>query len=805
MLDVLAWLLVVELLGLLAFPILYTLVPWLPDRGYTLTKPLGLLLAFYPLWLLASTQLIPNSLVTLLFILVALAAVAVRMVWLRQSEMQKFLRREWRTLLMAELVFLGVFAIWVVIRSHDAAINHTEQPMDFAFLNATVVSQYFPPNDPWLAGESVSYYYFGYLMFGGLVRLAAVPTAVGYNLAMVLVPALAAIGIFGLTTNVVRLAGGRLRGAVISGLLSVLLLLGIANLEGALEFTRATGAGSQGFWNWVDIKGLDGPSQSSYWYPSEPGWWWWRATRVIDTVENGRSLDYTITEFPFFSFLLGDLHPHVMSLPFVLVFSGLVLNFFVAPLRLGLRQWRSAAGQIVLLALVLGALGFINLWDLPVFGALFVGVALAKGYAQERSVPRGALVALPAVVAVVALALLLYLPFYLTFDSQAQGVVPVEEYVTRPFHFLVIWGLYLFIAVPFVVWELALALRRRPRRWQEPVIAVALVLLPWLLWSLIEGVLVWDLLEMFGMAWQRLLHLLPLAVMMAAAVYVVLLRVRGDETAGDSSQTGEGEGGLGTSSEVALMSVGSGLARAFPLVLLALAMLLLMGPELFYLLDLFGGRMNTVFKLSYQAWPLLAVACSYALYYLGSRYGTAGLALRLAGYGWGGLLAVGLIASLYYPAAATYTKTSGLGGNATLDGLAYMAASSQGELRGIQWLNENYRPGDIIVEAVGDDYSEYGRVSASTGIPTVLGWTFHEEQWRGSRVPFEGRQESVQRLYQTTDPQEAREILHQYGVTYILMGPRERAKYGTDGLAKFSALGSIQFQDEDVVIYRVRG
>ena len=807
MLDVLSWLLAVELLGLLALPIVYTLTPWLPDRGYTLAKPVGLLLAFYPLWLLASSPVVPNSLFTLLLILVALAVVSGRIAWYRQADMREFLRREWRVLLLSEIVFLGMFAIWAVIKSHDAAINHTEQPMDFAFLNSSVISQHFPPQDPWLAGESVSYYYFGYLMFGGLTRLAAVPAAVGYNLALALVVALAAAGTFGLVVNVVRLTGGGLRGAAVSGLLGVFLLLGIANLESGLELVRAGGGGEPGFWEWVDIKGLDGPEQSSTWYPSEGGWWWWRATRVIDTVEGGRSLDYTITEFPFFSFLLGDLHPHLMSLPFVLAFIGLVLNFYVAPIKLGLGWLRTNAVDVVALALVLGALGFINLWDLPVFGALLVGAALAKVYGQERAIARSILKALAAVMPVVFLALLLYLPFYLSFNSQAQGVLPVEEYVTRPFHFLVVWGLFLLVAVPFIVWELVSVLRRRLWRWQDGIVAAALALLPWLVWVLAEGVLVWDPLEMAGMAWWRFLHLLPLMFLMAVAVYVALLWVRnaGKDDAASEASPGEGAGeDTTTSPEAVAMPKGMILARAFPLMLMALAMLLLMGPELFRVVDIFGNRMNTMFKLSFQAWTLLALAGAYALYYLGSRYSGAGSWVRVAGYAWIGLLAIGLVGSAYYPAAAAYTKTSGLAGSSTLDGLAYVAGSSTGELLGIQWLKENYQPGDRIIEAVGDDYSDYGRVSASTGIPTVLGWTFHEEQWRGSREPFEGRQEDVRRLYQTRATHEATEVLNRYGVTYIFVGPRELVSYGTEGLAKFVTLGDVVFQEGDVVIYRVR-
>ena len=166
---------------------------------------------------------------------------------------------------------------------------------------------------------------------------------------------------------------------------------------------------------------------------------------------------------------------------------------------------------------------------------------------------------------------------------------------------------------------------------------------------------------------------------------------------------------------------------------------------------------------------------------------------------------LGALAAFYYPMASTYTKTSGLSGDATLDGLAHVASAAPAEYNGIRWLTENFKPGEIIVEAVGDDYSEYGRVSSSTGIPTVVGWTFHEQQWRGSTKPFEGRREDVQRLYQTLDIEEAREIQSRYGVTYVYVGPRERASYGTDGLGKFEALGDAVFREGNVVIYRVAG
>ena len=254
----------------------------------------------------------------------------------------------------------------------------------------------------------------------------------------------------------------------------------------------------------------------------------------------------------------------------------------------------------------------------------------------------------------------------------------------------------------------------------------------------------------------------------------------------------------------------SALALTFALAMASIALLLVMGPELFRILDLFGNRMNTVFKLSYQAWVLFSVVGAFALYYMVSRFNGMNPVLRLAAYGWTGVLAVGVLASFYYPLAAAYTKSSGPSGNATLDGLAYIEVANPSERFGIQWLKENAGTDDRIVEAVGDSYSEHGRISSSTGIPTVLGWTFHEEQWRGSRKLFEGREEDVRALYQTANLEEAKGILDKYKINYVIVGPREMAKYGNDGLGKFEQLGELVFPSRidsidpgEMLIYRV--
>ena len=144
---------------------------------------------------------------TAIALVLLMAAASAYIAYRNLDELRDFIAREWRTLVIAEAVFLVFFIGWALFRSYDPFINHTEQPMDLALLSASINSQVGHPEDPWLRGESISYYYFGYWMMGALSQIAAVPSNIAYNLAMALIPAMAATGIFGLVSNMVRING----------------------------------------------------------------------------------------------------------------------------------------------------------------------------------------------------------------------------------------------------------------------------------------------------------------------------------------------------------------------------------------------------------------------------------------------------------------------------------------------------------------------------------------------------------------------------------------------------------------------
>lgn len=251
-------------------------------------------------------------------------------------------------------------------------------------------------------------------------------------------------------------------------------------------------------------------------------------------------------------------------------------------------------------------------------------------------------------------------------------------------------------------------------------------------------------------------------------------------------------------------------AGHFVWLLLLVGTLLLLICEWVFIRDYFDNRMNTVFKLYYQAWLMLAVAGAYVLYFLAARrprmgQGSGGGLGRL---GWPALAALMLAASLVYPLAGTVAKTEGFARRPTLDGHAFMARSQPDDYEAIRWLQETVPGTPTIVEAAGGSYSSAGRVSAFTGLPTLLGWDFHEQQWRGSYAEQGKRKAEIDAIYSSYDRAAVEGLLRQYGVTYVYVGPLERETYGKFGAAaleKFAAFMDVAHRNNGVTIYRVRG
>ncbi len=230
-------------------------------------------------------------------------------------------------------------------------------------------------------------------------------------------------------------------------------------------------------------------------------------------------------------------------------------------------------------------------------------------------------------------------------------------------------------------------------------------------------------------------------------------------------------------------------------------LLCLLIPEVVYVRDSFAGgdlyRMNTVFKLGYQAWLLLAIAGAGVIAWSAAWLG------RRVRIGWAVGLVAGLALAAIYPVAGTYARKGGFADAPHLDGLRWLSASAPGDPEAIEGLRDNAPRGAVVLESVGDDYSAFGhaRISTFTGLPTVLGWPGHEVQW--AHEPG-SRRADVDRLYATTEAAEARPLLARYDVRYVVVGPIERTDHGEAGVAKWDTLGRRVFDREGTAVWELR-
>lgn len=833
MIAFIAWYLILTLLGWLTFPLTYRLFPALSDRGFTLSRTAGLLLWSYVFWLFTALGLSFNNLGGILFGLLPVIGLSALALFARRggaagpsqgsssvSEILQWIRDNLRVVVTAEILFLVAFGLLALLRAGNPTLDNAEKPMELMFINSILRSPSFPPHDGWLSGYAISYYYFGYVMTAMLAQVSGVSGSIAHNLMTSLVFSLTAVGAYGILFNLLATRrSDTAAGSVVSALLAPLFMLVVSNLEGFLEVLHRRGllwGGTRNFWTWLDIKDLNqAPALPLGWIPDR-FWWWWRASRVISDYDLAGAPREVIDEFPFFTFLHADLHPHVLAVPLLLLTVAVGLNIFRGGWTgefkiLGARLHLSRAGFLIG-ALVLGGMAFLNIWDILLCGAL-----IAVSYGLQRVRSHGwswdrLLEMLVFAVPLAAAAVLLYLPFYFGFSSQAGGLLPNLVSPTRGAQ---LWVMFAPLLLPLLSYMAYLALaERKAARWGTALLLALglivalllfLVLAAWVVAARDPGAAqgflaaqgVTGLSSLIGPAVLRRLSfsgglLTMLAVLVPALAFLLAMRT---ETAApeDSVQPKASKGNKGR----ALVPVAADeTSEPFVFFLIALASLLLIGPEFVYLRDQFGYRLNTIFKFYFQAWLLWSVPAGFAVVVLLRRLrGVVGWVFSVG-------LVILLMAAFTYPALAIGNKTNNfkpyLGW--TLDDFRRIERANPDEAAAIQWLRA--APDGVVAEAVGGSYSEYGRISVYTGLPSVLGWPGHEVQWRGTSEPQGSRQDDIKVLYETADWEQARPILEKYGVRYVVIGDLERSTYAVQE-DKFAAHLNPVFQQGAVHVYEV--
>ena len=789
----LLWLLAVQAAALAATPLALRLFRRLPDRGYLLAKPLGLLFLAYPVWLIVSLKIVHFNQATVLAWLGVLFIVAGLVVLLRREAFAAELRRNWRLFLFAEALFIVAFLFAYELRLLNPDLWHPfrggEKPMDLAYFTAVTRSTTLPPYDPWFAGGYINYYYLGQFFSATLTKLTSIPPEVAFNLAIPTFYAFTIGAAFSISYNLAAAARGLLRrrpgrrplpgwSVLAAGLLGAVFVGVAGNLDGVGQLVERLREVSP--WHVsssIPIVGSVANSAGGLWQVVVHGadlreFDYWRSSRMLPPT-------ISITEFPYFSFLFADLHAHVMAIPFALLAIGVSLSLVLgrSGARGGARDWIVVA----LLGLVVGSLRWLNSWDYPPFLLLALAAVVISERRGEGGLAATAIRVGGKSLLLVGLSVILYQPFLANYATPVSGVGASPE--TTPVHqYLAHFGLFVAAIGAWLLYQIWRALGRSPAVWRKAafggtgLLAVAVV----------------------GLVLSGLPTVAALAPAFVAVVYLAARELR----------RGRADGGL----------------RLFVLALIGLALGLSAGVEL---VTINGDiqRMNTVFKFYLHIWLLFALVAAFATWYLVFVVWSVPARLlslrRLPGLAGGIGLAALVLGALIYPRLATPARLDDRFAALprTLDGTAFMRGvvyeerrgpiSLEEDLLGIEWLRQNVAGTPAIVEGRSDLYSWGGRFSIYTGLPTVLGWNWHQKQQRGDLAfMVDQRAEQVDAFYGDPDAGQALRFLRRYDVEYVILGELERLYYPAEGLAKLeTGLGGaleVAYENAALTIYRVR-
>ena len=708
------WAALVEFLALATLPLLQR---WLPGLGaLALSKTLGVLLYAYSSWLLISIGVASFTQGSLMVVAAALGFCGL-IVW-RRSGSGAASRSE---IVLTEALFWGVFAFFLCVRMYNPEVYWGEKPMDFSFLNSMTRATALPPPEPWFAGSPLQYNYFGHYTIAALGKLLHLDPALTFNLGISLVAGLTAVAAFA--------AGAAVGGQASVGLLAAFFVTLVGNLAGVRE------------WGTRHAVNFD---------------YFWATSRVIKD---------TINEFPLWSFLFADLHAHVMVMPLSLTFVALSVMWVrrrILPSGEA-HQAGSTVALFALLCLTFGAILVTNTWSAPVYTLFFVFLVgtlwLAEGsYHGVWGFCWGVItrVLVPSAV-VVAAAVALYRPFWSHFAPPERNfgwerLTP--DKLALPHDYLTIFGVFVFVLVPFLFALWARMLRRDDERlgWGRAVL------------FLVTVAVVLSSLAVSTRTFSAILFLLGLQVLVA---HTTDTRWR------------------------------------VPVAMATFAFAITAGCDLVYTWD----RMNTIFKFYLEAWLLLAVAAAVAARALW----TGAVALPWLRRGWQlallGLVTVGLFTAttdVYGVIRTNRVRTP----KPTLDGMAYLREKAPYELAAYEWLNSHIQGIPILLEAHGDSYQEFTRVSMNTGLPTVLGWGYHVFQ-RGHTWPeINHRKADIEAAYTSDSKEKVAAILQRYHVALVFVGALERRTYAGGNLDRFTQWTDLLtpvYRNPGVTIFAVNG
>ncbi len=722
LLELIYWLIVVQALSFAVLPYVAWICPTAPDRGYGLSKVLGVFFFAILTWLCSLAGLASDNNLLVYATFATFVLVGFRGYssgWLSINQAKQLFSTYGRTV---EGIFLGLTLFFGIIRFLNPEIFWGEKPMDSTFLNFFTRNQTLPPQDPWAAGSPMSYYYLGVYVVAALLKLTGISPAIGYNLAMATLGGWIGSALFTLCVTLTKNRKFSLWAVVTLVLASnpEVLRLSILNLFTGKEFNFDTT--------------------------------FWPSTRVFTSP--------SFLEYTSWSLLFADLHAHVIAIPFTVTALALATILFLD----GASRY-TGHGIVLRLTLgaVVGALFGLNTWDFISFGGvvgLLIVLAQIPNFWKPPTNPDGT-PALGEVVLVTGVSRAFALVWDLAlFGSSAALVVYLYRlgvnfrpaggwgWVASPefnsagklFRVLGYYLVGMLVTVVVIAW--ARAKSAVAVSVPSTLIAAALFGL-----ALVPGVL--SRARGFDLhPWGTFVY----CGLLAALVYIFVWSQR-------------------QSAELKALAV-------FMISAASLIVIL----EIFFLLD----RMNTLFKGYMAVWMLTGVStvvAAFFAYQALSRFASTRVrrVAKWTGYTFVALLFLGTAVNVYAVVKMKRVPKR----TYTLDGIAYLKDLNPDDGAAVKWLNRNVVGTPVLLEAQGDGYREFTRICMHTGIPVVFGWEHHARQRGLSHESALDRRKAIQTIYTHEDIELTKQLLLNYNVDFVVVGAVERNTYRRLDQSKF--------------------
>lgn len=839
----LRWYIAIQVLGALAFLLMFPLLTRLPDRGWSVAKPVGIAMFAWGSWILASIGMWDATFNQRWFVFALMAAGAGSIACVFWQPLLQWIRHNWKQLVVMEILFLVLWSVFLGIRVYHPANHEGEKPMNVSFINATYRAMEFPPEDPWYSGNPVNYYYYGHMMYSTVAEWSGMAPQYVLNVAGTSVTALVGLAVFGLV-----FAFTRKRLLALLGVWLAVFLTPLTAFMQGLSF--ASGNSS----NWYNLERIFSGSvgREGQALPAMPTWaelyshipnlYQWAYTCMLGYLGQAnedqwrfiQSLSYhdlfwpsrtvipgsAANEYPFWSHLFLDFHAHMLVWPFTLAFLMVLYGFFSRHHKE--TNLCETLGLSAILALLLGTITCTNTWDLPGAGIALILAVLLKFWRESDLVAEHgtrhvflspatlqSLARLPIapILGIFVLSIVMLFPFHFSFESRVNSIGLMSEGQTSPYTWVLWWAPMLFPLIAAVLgWAFF-----RPDGGFSITRSV-----------LFTGGFVTSVLSAVFLQWFFRLRLKPgfadedvplFAWLYASDEYYTLVTFA-DRMPLDFTILGL------MLPFLAMIFFGLWNRRqtcsdVFALLVGFIGLGLSLGIEMLYIKEGWGiplHRWNTSFKFNLQVWMYLAIFAPVAILFVWRHLGAMGRA-------WGGgfglvylwakrvafvslflfLLLLSLPMTVIMPAQVMFTDGARFNRDAlqplpTLDGSLFLKERNYGTWTAVHWFNRFVEGTPTILEMPDGYYNSVSRFSVHTGLPTVIGWAHHV----GERIADGALRERVKydrtvdadTIYLTRNKEEARELLSQYGVEYVVYGDLEAT------FPRNFGSGQIRYDDE---------